>query len=122
MRRATGTVVDWRGQILRMTDRAYLTALLPVCIIWGEDDDVIPVSHAAVAEQTAPGAEVHVFEDCGHFPQREQPDRFIEVLEAFVQKCPPAAYHRGRWRALMRRGADAPSLTLIDDASEAGSS
>jgi len=121
MRRATSTVVDWRGQILRMTDRAYLTALLPVCIIWGEDDDVIPVSHAWVAEATAPGAQVHVFENCGHFPQRDQPDRFVEVLETFVRTRPPAAYHRGRWRALMRRGGDAPNLSLVDEPTEADS-
>jgi pimeloyl-ACP methyl ester carboxylesterase len=121
MRRATSTVVDWRGQILRMTDRAYLTALLPVCIVWGRNDDVIPVSHAAVAEATAPGAEVHVFDDCGHFPHRDQPERFVEVLQGFIESRPAASYHRGRWRALMRRGAHAPSLTLVDtEAPEAG--
>jgi pimeloyl-ACP methyl ester carboxylesterase len=113
VRRVTSTVIDWRGQIVQMTDRAYLTALLPVCVIWGRDDDVVPVSHARVAEASAPGAQVHVFENCGHFPQRDQPERFVEVLEEFITSTPPASYHRGRWRALMRRGTDAHGLRLV---------
>jgi pimeloyl-ACP methyl ester carboxylesterase len=115
VRRVTSTVIDWRGQIVRMTDRAYLTALLPVSVIWGTDDEVVPVQHAAVAEEHAPGAWVHVFEDCGHFPHRDHPERVVQVLEDFIASTPPAAYHRGRWRALMRRGADVPGLRLVTD-------
>jgi pimeloyl-ACP methyl ester carboxylesterase len=115
VRRVTSTVIDWRGQIVRMTDRAYLTARLPVCIMWGTHDDVVPFAHTLVAEEHAPGARVATFDGCGHFPQREQPERFVQVLEDFIAECPPAHYHRGRWRALMRRGADAPQLRLVDD-------
>jgi pimeloyl-ACP methyl ester carboxylesterase len=118
VRRVTSTVIDWRGQIVRMTDRAYLTALLPVCVIWGREDHVVPVSHAAVVEAHAPGAQVRVFEGCGHFPHRERPDQFIRALNRFVDTTEPASYHRGRWRALMRRGADGPSLTVVDDPPE----
>jgi pimeloyl-ACP methyl ester carboxylesterase len=114
VRRVTSTVIDWRGQIVRMTDRAYLTALLPVCVIWGRDDDVVPVRHLEVVEAHAPGARVHVFEDCGHFPHRDRPDRFVRTLNRFVDTTDPASYHRGRWRALMRRGADAPALAVVD--------
>lgn len=119
VRRVAGTVIDWRGQIVSMTDRAYLTSLLPVCVVWGDRDDVIPASHSAIAEAHAPGAQVHVFDDCGHFPHRDQPERFIEVLDAFVEGLPPASYHRGRWRALMRRGGSVPGLTLVDPPGDA---
>ena len=47
-------VVDWRGQIVTMADRAYLTAAMPMCVVWGTDDQVIPVEHADVAGQLAP--------------------------------------------------------------------
>jgi pimeloyl-ACP methyl ester carboxylesterase len=116
VRRVTSTVIDWRGQIVRMTDRAYLTALLPVCVVWGGDDDVVPVRHLAVVEEHAPRAQVHVFDGCGHFPHRERPERFVRTLNRFVDGTEPAAYHRGRWRALMRRGAAAPALTVVDGA------
>jgi pimeloyl-ACP methyl ester carboxylesterase len=115
VRRVASTVIDWRGQIVRMTDRAYLTALLPVCVIWGSDDDVVPVSHAAVVEAHAPGARVQIFDGCGHFPHRDRPDRFVRAVNRFVDTTEPAAYHRGRWRALMRRGADGPAFTVVDE-------
>jgi pimeloyl-ACP methyl ester carboxylesterase len=118
VRRGASTVLDWRGQVVQMTDRAYLTALLPVCVIWGADDDVVPVEHVAVVEEHAPGARVHVFDGCGHFPHRDRPDRFVRTLNRFVDTTEPAAYHRGRWRALMRRGADSPSLTVVDAAND----
>jgi pimeloyl-ACP methyl ester carboxylesterase len=122
VRRVASTVIDWRGQIVRMTDRAYLTALLPVCVIWGSDDDVVPVSHASVVEAHAPGARVHIFDGCGHFPHRDRPDRFVRAVNRFVDTTEPAAYHRGRWRALMRRGADGPALTVVDDRADAAAS
>ena len=63
-------IVDWRGQIVTMNDRAYLTEFIPTLVIWGEDDTVIPVAHAYAAEQTLPHAAVKVFKDAGHFPTR----------------------------------------------------
>jgi hypothetical protein len=59
---------------------------------------------------------VQVFDGCGHFPHRDQPDRFVRALNRFVDTTEPASYHRGRWRALMRRGAGAPPLTVVDSA------
>jgi pimeloyl-ACP methyl ester carboxylesterase len=50
----TRAVVDWRGQIVTMADRAYLTEAMPLCVIWGEDDRVIPASHASIAAELAP--------------------------------------------------------------------
>ena len=29
-------VVDWRGQVVTMTDRAYLAANMPTCVMWGD--------------------------------------------------------------------------------------
>jgi pimeloyl-ACP methyl ester carboxylesterase len=118
VRRVASTVVDWRGQIVSMTDRAYLTALLPVCVVWGRDDDVVPVRHLDVVVAHAPGARAHVFDGCGHFPHRERPDQFVRVLNRFIDTTKPAAYHRGRWRALMRRGPDAPVLRAVDGAND----
>ena len=56
-----------------MTDRAYLTRLMPMCVIWGGDDDVIPVRHARRRGRSAPGREVEVIPDAGHFPHKDHP-------------------------------------------------
>ena len=102
-----GAVVDWRGQIVTMVDRAYLTRAMPMCVVWGSEDAVIPVAHARVAAELAPGATVEVIEAAGHFPHKDHPQQFVRILDEFVRTHPAAAYHRGRWRALLRNGPDA---------------
>ena len=41
--RTLRAVVDWRGQIVTMLDRCYLTQAIPVLIVWGTRDVVVPV-------------------------------------------------------------------------------
>lgn len=102
-RRVTSTVMDWRGQYVTMTDRAYLARLMPVLLIWGTDDMVIPVDHAHNGPAFA-NSETHLFEHTGHFPHRDEPERFTELVVEFCATKPAAEYHRGRWRSLLRRG------------------
>src|ERR1700740_2410569 len=54
--RTLRAVVDWRGQVVTMLDRCYLTQSVPVQLIWGEDDSVIPVGHATLAHAAMPGS------------------------------------------------------------------
>jgi pimeloyl-ACP methyl ester carboxylesterase len=103
VRRVTSTVLDWRGQFVTMADRAYLARLMPVMVVWGHDDLVIPVSHAGMTPRMGT-SEVHVFGRSGHFPHRDDPERFVRHVVEFCDAKPPAQYHRGRWRALLRRG------------------
>ncbi|MDQ3627299.1 MAG: alpha/beta fold hydrolase [Actinomycetota bacterium] len=112
IRHATRQVVDWRGQVVTMTDRAYLTRLMPMCVVWGERDRVIPSRHARTVATCAPGAEVHVLERSGHFPHKDHPARFVRTVLDFIESTSPASYHRGRWRGLMRRG-DGQPLTPV---------
>ncbi|OUZ09428.1 hypothetical protein BHE97_10210 [Aeromicrobium sp. PE09-221] len=101
--RLSSTVMDWRGQYVTMTDRAYLARLMPVLVVWGAQDHVIPVEHAENAPALV-NSEVRVFEHSGHFPHRDEPERFSDLVIEFCAAKPPAQYHRGRWRALLRRG------------------
>jgi pimeloyl-ACP methyl ester carboxylesterase len=108
IRHVVRAVVDWQGQIVTMADRAYLTDAMPMCVIWGEQDRVIPVSHAARAAEMAPKARVEVIPNAGHFPHKDHPERFVKVLNDFVRGTSPAAYSRHRWRRLLENGAPAP--------------
>ena len=119
IRHVVSGVVDWRGQVVTMADRAYLTAAMPMCVIWGADDTVIPARHAAIAEELAPGAQVEVMPDAGHFPHKDHPQRFVRIVDEFIRSHPPATYHRGRWRALLKAGPrpaprDQPALPAMD--------
>jgi pimeloyl-ACP methyl ester carboxylesterase len=103
VQRVTGHVVNWRGQYVTMTDRSYLARVLPVLVIWGADDRVIPVKHAETARLQA-WSDVHVLEDSGHFPHKDHPDRVVGLIRSFVASNEPARYHRGKWRTMLRRG------------------
>ena len=108
IRHVVSAVVDWRGQIVTMADRAYLTAAMPMCVIWGTEDHVIPVRHAGNAAEMAPGCTVEVIANAGHFPHKDHPQRFVKIVNDFIRSTQPAVYHRGRWRALLKAGRQAP--------------
>jgi pimeloyl-ACP methyl ester carboxylesterase len=109
IRHVVRSVVDWQGQIVTMADRAYLTEALPMCVIWGAEDRVIPTSHADRAAELSPAARIEILPDSGHFPHKDHPDLFAQVLHDFVRTTRPASYSRARWRRLLQRGADAPA-------------
>ena len=98
-----------------MADRAYLTEAMPMCVIWGDQDRVIPVSHAARAAELAPKARVEVVPNAGHFPHKDHPERFVKILNDFVRTTSPASYSRARWRRLLEEGAHArASLSVVE--------
>lgn len=102
--RTLRAVVDWRGQIVTMLDRCYLTDAIPVQIIWGTKDAVVPVRHARMAHAAMPGSRLEIFDGSGHFPFHHDPARFIEVVERFVDSTEPAEYDQAALRELLRSG------------------
>ena len=104
IRHVVRAVVDWRGQIVTMADRAYLTDAMPMCVVWGRDDAVIPVRHANNAARLAPKARVEVIPNAGHFPHKDHPHRFAKIVHEFIRSTQPASYSRARWRNLLRSG------------------
>lgn len=109
IRHVVRAVVDMRGQIVTMVDRAYLTQAMPMLVIWGAEDQVIPASHTENVARMAPGAVIEVLPHTGHFPHRDQPDRFVRIVHDFIVATSPASYHRGRWRQLLRHGPSQPA-------------
>ena len=108
--RTLRSVVDWRGQVVNMLDRCYLTEGIPTLLVWGTEDRVVPSGHALRAHRAMPGSRLVLFEGAGHFPHRSDPERFLEILREFVAETPPARYDRARWGKLLRAGrpAEAP--------------
>ena len=98
------TIVDTDGQRVSATDRLYLAAEVPTMIVWGERDRMIPASHARAAHQAIPGSRLEIFADAGHFPHREEPRRFVELLVDFLRSTESAHVDEGRWRMRLQRG------------------
>jgi hypothetical protein len=88
--RTIRAVIDPGGQTLSAMDRLHLAAQLPTLIVWGEDDTIIPVSHAYAAHEAIPGSRLEIIEDCGHFPHVEVPERFLDVLREFLEATEPS--------------------------------
>jgi pyruvate dehydrogenase E2 component (dihydrolipoamide acetyltransferase) len=54
---------------------------LPVLVVWGREDRVIPASHA---ERAPEGAQVHVLDGRGHSPHMEAAGDFNRIMEGFL--------------------------------------
>ncbi len=93
------SVVGTRGQRVAAGDRLYLAETLPILIVWGSRDPIIPASHGEEAHAALPGSRLEVFEGAGHLPQLEEPGRFVAVLERFLAETEPARFDRDEWRA-----------------------
>jgi pimeloyl-ACP methyl ester carboxylesterase len=96
--------VDWRGQVITMLDRAYLTEGMPTLLLWGAHDAIIPVDQAYIAAAAMPGSRLEIFEDAGHFPHHSDPARFTAVVQAFLDETSPSQFHAEVWRDRLRRG------------------
>jgi len=104
--RTLRSVVDLGGQVVSANDRLYLAAAVPTLIIWGDHDDIIPVAHAHAAHEAIPGSRLEIFEGVRHFPQSEDPARFVEVLVDFIATTRPARPGTGRFHDLLVEGPD----------------
>jgi len=113
--RTLRAVVDWRGQVVTMLDRCYLTESVPVQLIWGEQDAVIPVSHAHMAHAAMPGSRLEIFPKSGHFPFHDDPARFVDLVEDFIDSTAPADYDQDALRELLRKGSTAHAIEGSDE-------
>ena len=57
---------------------------MPTLIVWGERDRVIPLAHGRDAVGRLRRGRLAVIPDCGHVPQIERPDLFLEALGSFL--------------------------------------
>jgi pimeloyl-ACP methyl ester carboxylesterase len=103
--RSLRSVVDWRGQMITMLDRCYLTQGMPTLLIWGSRDAVVPVEHAYRAHAAMPASQLEIFPGAGHFPFRTDPMRFVAIVEHFLSSSSPATWSVEQWRQLLRTGA-----------------
>jgi pimeloyl-ACP methyl ester carboxylesterase len=96
------SVVEPGGQRVDASNRLYLAEHLPMLLVWGERDSLIPVAHGHAAHEQAPGSRLEVFADSGHFPHLDEPERFLDVLLDFMDSTEPAALNAEGWRELLK--------------------
>ena len=111
--RTLRSAVDWRGQVVTMRDRAYLTAHMPTLIIWGTNDGVIPSRHAEIIHEAMPGSALEYFPGAGHFPHHADPERFVDVVHTFINTTPTSVHDPDIWQAALRDGR--PGVDTTED-------
>lgn len=88
--RTLRSVVDYRGQAVSALNRLYLTSELPLLIIWGDQDRIIPVEHGYALDEMRPGSRLEVLPGVGHFPHVEKPGAVVDLLDDFITTTPQA--------------------------------
>jgi pimeloyl-ACP methyl ester carboxylesterase len=104
-------VADARGQAVTALDRLYLANAIPMLVIWGSLDPIVPPHHADSVRAVVPNARVEVFPGAGHWPHLDQPHRFCDVLLDFIATTDPATHDLESWRQLLSRNPEADALT-----------
>ena len=95
------SVVGPGGQRVNASNRFYLGEGRPTLIVWGALDTVIPVAHADAAHAAIPGSRLEIFEQSGHFPHMDEPDRFADLLSHFLNSTEPIPIDRALLRDRM---------------------
>lgn len=54
-------------------------------ILWGKNDESAPLERALLLFDLIPGAELHIFDECGHWVQWDQAARFNRIVGDFLQ-------------------------------------
>jgi pimeloyl-ACP methyl ester carboxylesterase len=93
-------VIDVGGQRVSAIDRLYLAADLPTLIVWGDRDPFIPLAHGHAAVEAIAGSHLEIFEGSGHFPHRDDPERFGKLLIEFIRETHAATLTEDRLRRL----------------------
>ena len=58
---------------------------IPILVITGDDDRIIPTEDSVRLANELPGATLAIIKDAGHVPHEEQPIAFMETVQSFLK-------------------------------------
>jgi pimeloyl-ACP methyl ester carboxylesterase len=74
------------GEVGRRQAAALRPHDIPALVVWGGRDPYIPVANADRQREAFPSARVHVFEDSGHWPFVDDPERTAGLVVPFLRE------------------------------------
>jgi pimeloyl-ACP methyl ester carboxylesterase len=85
--RAATARIAWKPYMFTQSMPHLLSnvAGLPTLLIWGKQDDVMPLSAGQLYHEKIAGSRLLTFEGCGHMPMIEKPAEFIRAVEDFLR-------------------------------------
>jgi pimeloyl-ACP methyl ester carboxylesterase len=99
--RTLRSVVDHRGQAVSSHDRLYLAAAIPMLLIWGSRDPVLPAAHADAVAQALEACVLELIPGAGHLPHHADPERVAIAIRRFLEHTAPAVHDARAWRELL---------------------
>jgi 2-hydroxy-6-oxonona-2,4-dienedioate hydrolase len=90
-------ITNDRGKVLRILTMAksairhnmrkeVKNITVPVCLIWGKNDQVTPPHVGEEFHELLPDSELHMIDKCGHAAMMERPKEFNVILDAFLER------------------------------------
>jgi len=61
---------------------------MPALVISGDDDRIVPTEQSVRLATELPNAQLAIIPSCGHLPQEECPDAFLDAVTDFLAKLP----------------------------------
>ncbi len=58
---------------------------MPVLLLWGEQDTVIPLSHARAFRNAIPQSQLITYADAGHLPMEETPEQVARDIDSWME-------------------------------------
>jgi pimeloyl-ACP methyl ester carboxylesterase len=58
---------------------------IPTLVVWGRDDELIPLVDGQDYANKIPGAKLVVIPECGHAPSLEKPQEFLAAVDTFLE-------------------------------------
>jgi pimeloyl-ACP methyl ester carboxylesterase len=92
------------GQKVSALDRLYLADQIPLLLIVGTDDPIIPAEHSHRAHEIVPNSRLVEIEGSGHWPMLDAPNRVVAELTDFIDGTDPFVYSMEKVRARLKRG------------------
>ena len=64
----------------------YKTIKVPVLVIWGKEDEVVPLEVGENFKRDIPNSQLVVIPHCGHIPLEEKPQATRQAIIGFLHK------------------------------------
>jgi pimeloyl-ACP methyl ester carboxylesterase len=75
----------------------YSEIAVPALIVGGDSDRLVPATHCTRLAETLPNARLELWNETGHLPHAERPERFNATTIAFLQRVIQPAPLRRAW-------------------------
>jgi pimeloyl-ACP methyl ester carboxylesterase len=71
------------GNLEDITSR-YSTLKIPTLILWGKEDEIVPLRIGEQLHRAISNSTFRVFDSCGHIPHEEIPEQSVKVIVEFL--------------------------------------